>query len=138
MKKEEIVKYLGMLGEELLRRGKTGEILLTGGAAMCLVHEARDMTKDVDALYEPKSDINEIVKRIAEKEHLPEDWMNDSGTGALAPSYHVCQECSGFAAFATYPDLRKQIVGRLHSRTTALQRVVVYRGTLRLTVLKSF
>lgn len=34
---------------------------------MCLVHSARDMTKDVDALYERKSAINEIVQEIAER-----------------------------------------------------------------------
>jgi hypothetical protein len=37
-------------------------LLLTGGASMCLVHEARDMTKDIDAIYEPK----EIVNRRAD------------------------------------------------------------------------
>lgn len=30
---------------------------------MCLVHSARDMTRDVDALYEPKAIINEISEK---------------------------------------------------------------------------
>jgi hypothetical protein len=58
-----------------------GEILLTGGAAMCLVHEARDMTKDIDALYEPKATINEIASLIADREGLPATWLNDSVKG---------------------------------------------------------
>jgi len=72
---------LKRLGEELNKEGKSGEILLTGGAAMCLVHSARDMTKDVDALYEPKSEINQLVGMIAEQEGLPKDWMNDAVKG---------------------------------------------------------
>ena len=59
---------LRRLGEELKELSMSGEILLTGGAAMCLVHSARDMTKDVDALYEPKSEINRLVKKIAEQD----------------------------------------------------------------------
>jgi hypothetical protein len=55
LSKEKMLEYLRQLGTELSKRGIKGEILLTGGAAMCLVHSARDMTKDIDALYEPKS-----------------------------------------------------------------------------------
>jgi hypothetical protein len=94
MTKEEILKCLGKLGEMLAARGLAGEILLTGGAAMCIVHSARDMTKDVDALYEPKSEINEIVKQIATDGNLPDDWLNDSVKGFMtenAPSEKVME-----------------------------------------------
>jgi len=79
--RERIIRALKLLGKELVKESLSGEILLTGGAAMCLVHSARDMTKDIDALYEPKSDINRLVKKIAEQEELPEDWLNDSVKG---------------------------------------------------------
>ena len=46
----------------------TGEIVLTGGASMILVHEARDASKDIDGLYEPKTVINRCVKKIASKQ----------------------------------------------------------------------
>jgi len=42
--KEQILSALKKLGAELERQGLQGEIMLTGGAAMCLVHSARDMT----------------------------------------------------------------------------------------------
>ena len=58
-----------------------GELLLTGGASMCLVHSARDMTKDIDALYEPKTIINKLAVKIAEEEGLPGEWLNDSVKG---------------------------------------------------------
>ncbi|MDR1580062.1 MAG: hypothetical protein LBS35_06870 [Synergistaceae bacterium] len=87
--KEKMLECLRQLGAELSRRGMKGEILLTGGAAMCLVHSARDMTKDIDALYEPKTVINKIAADIAEREGLPSDWLNDGVkgfVGANAPT----------------------------------------------------
>jgi len=82
--KDTIMRALTMLGAVLMNENLSGEILLTGGAAMCLVHSARDMTKDIDALYEPKNEINNIAKRIAELEGLPEGWLNDSVKGFIA------------------------------------------------------
>jgi CRISPR-associated endonuclease/helicase Cas3 len=79
--KEQILKYLRQLGDELDALGMSGEIPLTGGAAMCLVNEARDMTKDIDAFYEPKEVINRLAAKIAERENLSADWLNDSVKG---------------------------------------------------------
>jgi hypothetical protein len=39
------------------------------------------MTKDIDALYEPKSIINQLVSKIAFEDDLPEGWLNDSVKG---------------------------------------------------------
>lgn len=55
LKKDELIKYLKILGGRLAKENLHGEIILTGGAVMCLVHSARDMTKDIDALYEQES-----------------------------------------------------------------------------------
>jgi hypothetical protein len=87
--KEKIFEYLRQVGQELSARGMEGEILLTGGAAMCLVHSARDMTKDIDALYEPKAVINEIAAAIAEREGLPSGWLNDGVKGFVGPNAPV-------------------------------------------------
>jgi len=86
MTREEILDNLRQLGEELDALGMTGEILLTGGAAMCLVHDARDMTKDVDALYEPKPIINKLTVKIAARNGLPSDWLNDAVKIFLTPN----------------------------------------------------
>lgn len=87
--REKIMNALTRLGEELNNESKRGEILLTGGAAMCLVHSARDMTKDIDALYEPKEEINRLVKKIADQEGLPEYWLNDAVKGFVTESAPV-------------------------------------------------
>ncbi|MDR1061597.1 MAG: hypothetical protein LBL83_10420 [Clostridiales bacterium] len=89
LRKEQILKYLRQLGGELDALGMRGEILLTGGAAMCLVHEARDMTKDIDALYEPKEEINQLAAKIAEREGLSADWLNDSVKGFVGANAPV-------------------------------------------------
>ncbi|MDR0325074.1 MAG: hypothetical protein LBI19_03140 [Oscillospiraceae bacterium] len=44
------------------------------------------MTKDVDALYEPKIVMNEIAESIAEQNGLPPDWLNDRVKGFLTPN----------------------------------------------------
>jgi len=87
--KEELLRCLSRLGEELNEAGLTGELLLTGGAAMCLVHSARDMTKDIDALYEPKDNINKLAAKIAAEENLPEDWLNDSVKGFVGDNAEI-------------------------------------------------
>jgi hypothetical protein len=82
--KEQFLKALEQLGDKLSAEGKTGELLLVGGAAMSLVFDARDMTKDIDALYEPKSDINRLAEEIAHDMNLPSDWLNDGVKGFVA------------------------------------------------------
>ncbi|MDR3012435.1 MAG: hypothetical protein LBU70_04415 [Chitinispirillales bacterium] len=81
MNRSELLKYLEILGGELEKCGLHGEVIITGDAAMCLVHSARDATKDIDALYEPKNEINALVKKIAAEYDLPQDWLNDSVKG---------------------------------------------------------
>lgn len=86
LEKSEMIKYLKQINDELKSAGDKGEILISGGASMCLVHEARPSTKDIDALYEPKSRINEIAERIAKANNLEPGWINDGVKGFLHPN----------------------------------------------------
>jgi hypothetical protein len=81
--KEEILENLELVNEELKSIDMQGEILITGGASMCLVFSARPATKDIDAIYEPKSIINDIAAKIALQKGLPESWLNDSVKGFM-------------------------------------------------------
>ena len=83
--RERILRCLELLGSELGAIGARGELLMAGGASMCLVHEARDATMDVDAIYEPREPIAALVRKIAESEGLPGDWLNDAVKGFIAP-----------------------------------------------------
>ncbi len=83
MNKEDIEKYLRMLGQELQQRNITGEILLAGGAVMLLKVQNREVTKDIDAYFNPgqANVIREAARIIADREGLPHDWINDGVKG---------------------------------------------------------
>ncbi|MDR2199657.1 MAG: hypothetical protein LBR53_09435 [Deltaproteobacteria bacterium] len=87
--KKQILEYFHLIDAELKKRNQTGEILIAGGARLCLVHHAGDFTKDIDGLYEPKHIINDIVNMIIpDNEDYPPKWLNDSiksYIGANAP-----------------------------------------------------
>lgn len=84
--KEQIEKYLVEIDSELANRGLTGEIVLCGGAVMAYVFEARLSTKDIDALFEPTSELRDIATSIAKKYNLEDDWFNDAAKGYIDTS----------------------------------------------------
>lgn len=73
-----IVKALQALGEELAKRDVRGQIFIVGGAAIALAYSTRRVTKDVDAVFEPKAVIYEAAATVADDLGLPEDWLNDA------------------------------------------------------------
>ena len=89
IRKEKLLEALKRVGEKLDAQRKVGEILLTEGAAMSLVLDARTSTQDVDALYEPKEDINIMAKEVAKEMNLPQDWLNDGVKGFMSPEAEV-------------------------------------------------
>jgi hypothetical protein len=83
--REEIKKYLGELNEELRLNDVKGELCLYGGAVMALVYDARPDTKDVDAIFKPSTQIRDAAIRVANANHLRDDWLNDAVKGFLVP-----------------------------------------------------
>ncbi len=62
---EKIIELLTELGERLAARGIEGELYLVGGGAMLLGYNRRTVTKDLDAIYLPAEEIDEIVKEMS-------------------------------------------------------------------------
>ena len=85
MNENDILKYLEQLNKKMKEQNIYGDINLVGGAVMCLAFKSRKITHDIDAIFEPKSKINELVKSIARENTLPEDWLNDGVKGFLSP-----------------------------------------------------
>ncbi len=78
MDKNDIERYLQMIGEELAAKGQKGKILLVGGAVMILIVGNRNSTRDIDGSFEEGAQaIREAVSHIATRERLPADWLND-------------------------------------------------------------
>jgi hypothetical protein len=84
MEQKDIEKYLSRLSDVLGRRNIVGEIVLFGGAAMVLAHKARVSTKDVDAVFVPKTDVYAAAADVTREYGAPEGWLNDAVKGFLS------------------------------------------------------
>jgi hypothetical protein len=71
------------LSAEFEHDGEAAEIVVVGGAAVVLLFEARDTTKDVDAyfLMPDASHVRAAAARVADRLNLPDDWLNDGAKG---------------------------------------------------------
>jgi len=79
-----IIEALVALDDECAARGITGELCIYGGAGMVLVFDARESTRDVDAVFKPKTEIREAARIVSQKLELPADWLNDGVKGFLS------------------------------------------------------
>jgi len=81
--RQQIITALRALGDDLTRQGVRGQLFIVGGAAMALAYSTRRVTKDIDAVFEPKVVIYQAAARVAEDLGLPGDWLNDAVKGFL-------------------------------------------------------
>jgi hypothetical protein len=79
----ELRALLTEVGEELAEQGIRGELFVVGGAALALAYSTRRFTRDVDAVFEPKTEVYAAARRVAARHGLPEDWLNDAVKGML-------------------------------------------------------
>jgi hypothetical protein len=87
LKREEIRACFEDINEALRAVGQKGEIGIVGGAVMCLVYNARESTRDVDAIFEPAQLIRDLAKVIGQRRGLQLDWLNDAAKGFLVEGF---------------------------------------------------
>ena len=96
---QDIFRLFELLEYELGKVEAEGELYLVGGAVMCLALNARDATRDVDALFKPTKTIRQAAARVAADANVPGDWLNDAVKGYLSPR-------GDFDPFLELPHLR--------------------------------
>ena len=70
--------YFDEINQRLVAKNKHAEIMLVGGAALMLAFDTRNATYDIDAIFYPNHDMEEIIQNMAEVHELESDWLNDS------------------------------------------------------------
>lgn len=97
--REDILRLLELLDQELAREEVEAELYLVGGAVMCLALDAREATRDIDAFFRPTELVREAAHRVAGRADVPDGWLNDAVKGFLSPR-------GEFDPFLELPNLR--------------------------------
>ena len=84
LNKDDILRLLNLLNDQMRGLSLQGEVYLVGGAVMCLVFNARASTKDLDAFFKPAQKMREAAAKVAVKTGIETDWLNDAVKGFLS------------------------------------------------------
>jgi hypothetical protein len=79
MDREDMLRYLEELNSRLKDSNRKSDIIIFGGAAMALVHGAREATQDIDAKYRSFVELRRAIKSISEDFNINENWLNNDG-----------------------------------------------------------
>jgi len=79
MTRKDMLLYLEELNSRLTNINRSCDIILFGGAAMALIYEARDATRDIDAKYRSSVELRKLIKDIADDFGIDGAWLNNDG-----------------------------------------------------------
>ena len=92
--REKVVAMLTQLGSRLDAQGIHGEIYIVGGTAMLLGYNRLTVTEDIDAVFSPVEEIEQIVADMHRADpSLPADWLNSQVLPLLPRTRRSCRNC---------------------------------------------
>ena len=71
------------LSDRLAATGVQAQLFVVGGAAMTLAYDTSRLTRDVDALFVPATEVRQITEDMSGPHGLEPDWLNDAVKGFL-------------------------------------------------------
>jgi hypothetical protein len=83
--RDEMEEAFRRLGERLARRGVVADLYVIGGAAMAMAYDARRVTRDIDAVFEPHGVVRDEADAVAAELGLPRWWLNEQASVYVAP-----------------------------------------------------
>jgi hypothetical protein len=84
--RDDLVRGLRELVDELRARNLGGKVQIIGGAALALRYFDRTSTTDIDARLSIDGDIRAVVEEIGRRHGWGVDWLNDAGAKFI-PAY---------------------------------------------------
>jgi hypothetical protein len=78
-----IESLLTELGRRCQAKGIDAELFIVGDAAMALAYSRDRVTRDLDAIFEPKAEVYSEVDAMANDLGLPPEWLNDGVKGVM-------------------------------------------------------
>jgi len=80
MDKEQILALLHELGDELAEEQSYATINVCGAAAIAIAYNNLKSSDDIDIVltdFNDRNKFNECVKRVGERNNLPDSWLNE-------------------------------------------------------------
>jgi hypothetical protein len=105
---DEFLDALRSLGAKLHRRGVTADVYVFGGAAMVIAYQARPATRDIDAVFEPDSEVIDAAREVARERGWPLSWLNNQASTYVSHvpdrRRHLILEAPGIRCMAASPE----------------------------------
>lgn len=89
LSQKDILEALASLSTLLSTQNIRGEICLFGGVAMVLAFQARQSTKDIDAIFAPTDSIRKMIDLIGEEKGWEKGWFNDGVKRFISNNHHT-------------------------------------------------
>lgn len=100
--KENIGQYFADFSKEIKKefgRKASIDVVIVGGASVLLNYSFRDTTTDVDGYFSSFSSLKGAIEKVAEKNNLPPEWLNNDFTKTASFSNKLIQHSKFYKTY---------------------------------------